>query len=82
MVGLYLFWMRLKKRPRDEYSEKDKLIHQMSVGCRQEAKQVLRFELQIAIRSERKKGKEGDDLNKIKRIADIKAITPDSVSKW
>ncbi len=74
--------MRLKKRPREEYSEKDKLIHQMSVRCRQEAKQVLRFELQKAIRSERKKGKEVDDLNTIKSIADIKAITPDSVSKW
>ncbi len=74
--------MRLKKRPCEEYSEKDKLIHQMSVRCRQEAKQVLRFELQKAIRSERKKGKEVDDLNTIKSIADIKAITPDSVSKW
>ncbi len=73
--------MRLKKRPLEEYSEMDKLMHQVSVGCRQEAKQVLRFELQKAIRSERRRGKELDP-NKIKRVADIKAITPDSVSKW
>ncbi len=59
----------------------DKLIHKVSVVCRQEAKQVLRFELQKALRSERKKGKELD-LNKISRVADIKAITPDSVSVW
>ncbi len=73
--------MRLKKRPREEYSEIDKLVHQVSVRCRQEAKQVLRFELQKAIRSERRRGEELDP-SKVKRVSDIKAVIPDSISKW